>query len=112
METPIDPCTEPLLTLNKVRELPELMVDGKKRDLSAVHRWCMKGVLKDGARVKLASIVIGGVRCSTHGAVRRFLADLNRLAAMPEGPVEVYQALGKRERDAERADRELAAAGI
>jgi len=94
----IDPKTEELLTLNQARGLPELRKNGQRPDLATLYRWSGKGV----RGVRLASVQVGGSRCTSRQAVATFLERLTEQStAGPQEP-EVPAA-----DDAARAEDEL-----
>lgn len=72
--------------------------------LSTLWRWHARGI----RGVKLETVVIGGIRYVSREALQRF-AD--RLTEQSDDSVPVRTAR-QRERDIERAERELADAGI
>jgi hypothetical protein len=94
----IDPKTEELLTLNQARSLPELRKNGQRVDLSTLYRWVTRGV----RGVKLASVQIGGSRCTSREAVATFLKRLTEQSVGPQEPKATAAD------DAARAERELA----
>lgn len=97
----IDLNTEAALTLNAARKLPELRRDGKRPDLATLYRWSSPR----GCRgVRLETVQIGGSRCTTHEAVRRFIHALTDRHIAPP-PASSKQT-------AESAVRELAASGF
>lgn len=76
------------------------LIDAKipgRPHVSTRWRWALHGVRGQ----RLESVVVGGVRYTSHEAVRRFLQRLNQPGAVPEPP----------NRAAERASAELAARG-
>jgi hypothetical protein len=103
----IDPTIEHPIPLRDVPKLPWLrgVVAGRKLAFSTLFRWCTRGL----HGVKLESIRIGGVLCTSEQALKRFFQALPadggaRTNATPALPV---LRLNRR-----RADRELDAAGI
>ena len=103
----IDPTIEHPIPLQDVPKLPWLrgVITGRKLAFSTVFRWCTRGL----HGVKLGSIRIGGVLCTSEQALKRFFQALpadgrDRTNATPAAP-----AAGL---DRRRADRELDAAGI
>jgi hypothetical protein len=46
-------------------------------DPSTPGRWMLKGVLRNGNRIKLPSLIFGGRRMTTKGALSRFLEQIN-----------------------------------
>lgn len=49
---------------------------GRPAHVSTVHRWCDRGVLVGGRRVKLGSIRLPSGRAFTHELVDRFVREL------------------------------------
>lgn len=72
----IDLRKEQAFTLNKARALPECLRNGRKLNLSTVHRWARHGVTRHGRRIKLETTVQGGATVTTREAIARFFADL------------------------------------
>lgn len=70
----IDASKERLITLAAAIELPELHFNGGPPHLSRLYRWAVDGV----AGVRLETTKIGGSRCTSREAVRRFLDRLNQ----------------------------------
>ena len=93
----IDPTKEELLTLNQARSLPELRKNGQRPDLATLYRWTGKGV----RGVKLATVQVGGSRCTSRQAIATFLTRLTEQSTGPQQP-EAPAA-----DDAARAEREL-----
>jgi hypothetical protein len=71
--------------------------------LATVYRWWQKGV-RGG--IKLETALVGGRRFTSREAVQRFVERLS-----VQTPVVQGSAQGKRLQAAEKADKELAAAG-
>lgn len=77
------------LSLNEVAQLLD-------KNLSTVWRWCLTGIKRDGVRVKLPSIVIGGRRYVFRDDLDDFLGALNSDDPTPTKP----SAKAKRRADA------------
>jgi hypothetical protein len=95
----IDRTKEPAISLAEVTKLPELQRNGKRPHVATIFRWTTRGC----RGVRLESIQIGGTRCSTLAAVRRFLDSLSGVE--PQADVD-------RDAETDAAERELARAGI
>ena len=93
------------LSATKIRALPVLLVDGRRRDVSSIHRAFSRGVRgRNGQRVRLEFCIgPGGTRISTEPAVMRWLGKLNGQAGT--SPIEINKAHAK-------ADRRLKALGL
>lgn len=115
----IDVTSEELITLDEAaRLLPK--INGRVIHLSAVWRWCMKGVGPE--HVKLGHVRIGRQVCTTEEALHRFMhasaaaavARLDRQAVpLPPKPLKIRTRTGKqRAIDIARAEAILKAAGI
>jgi hypothetical protein len=94
----IDLSRERPITLNAARRLPELSRDGRRPDIASLYRWTGKGL----RGIRLESVQIGGSRCTSVEAVRRFI---NALTLREVGPA----AVSENTYDAEQAEKELAA---
>ncbi len=93
------------IRLNAARSLPCLQRDGKRADPATIWRWAKVGILKNGERVRLETIVVGGSLCTTREAAYRFIERLSGVARDADP-----RPARQRQRDIERA--ELATAGI
>jgi hypothetical protein len=84
---------------------------GKPVSLSCVLRWCLIGVRgPDGARIKLEAARLSGKWISSRGALRRFVeAQTPRLDDAPALP---RRSATRRQKDAERVERQLEKLGI
>jgi len=102
----IDVEIEQAITLRQATKLRALQRNGRKPHLSALHRWCSSGV----KGVVLESIVIGGSRCTSREAVDRWITALTT-KANGEKVAPMIRTPGRRERDYQRADHELANSG-
>ena len=107
----IDLQSERLLSLtDATKTVP--VIDGKRPHVSTVWRWCRKGV----RGVRLEHVRLGHRICTSGEALNRFA---NRLAEVDTTSVEREsggtpkpRTSAQRQRDIERADAELSAAGI
>src|SRR2546425_11753779 len=100
----IDTAIEEAITLNAARRLPALRRDGRSPDLCTIYRWISRGV----AGVTLESVKVGGARCTSAEAVRRFL---DRLADPDPSPSVMHRTPHRRELEIEAAERETAEIG-
>ncbi len=79
----IDVSREELLTL---REAARLFQSGRNPgrtvSINTVYRWSLKGV----RGVRLGTIVVGGIRRTSRGAISQFLQELNDGAAYYSAP--------------------------
>jgi hypothetical protein len=98
--TMIDTSIEEAITLNRARHLPAVRRNGRAPDLATMYRWVTRGV----AGVKLKSVKVGGARCTSEQAVRRFLEQLADPNPAPAG----RRTSSQLERDVDRADAETA----
>lgn len=73
--------------------------------VSTLWRWQLRGV----RGVRLETILLGGIRHTSHEALERFTAACTAAA---EGSQPTVRTTHQRERDIEAAERELAEAGI
>lgn len=95
---------EELLTLvAATKRLPPNDRTGKLVHIATVHRWCSLGGV---GGVQLETVKIGGVRYTSAEALRRFVARCT------DPDVPVAQPAHQRQKAIEKADRELAEAGI
>ena len=74
-------------------------------NLSTLHRWRVKGIRS----VKLESCLYGGRRMTSAEALQRFV---NRSTAAADGTPVPTRTPKKRQRDIEKAEAELRAAGV
>jgi hypothetical protein len=98
----IDLTIEQPLTLREATQLPALARNGRKPHISALYRWCTAGV----RGVVLESIVVGGSRCTTAEAVKRWIAALTAAANGHASHAERRTPL-RRQREHDRAETEL-----
>lgn len=96
----IDLVKEKPITLNAARALPELNRDGRRPDVASLYRWSGKGL----RGLRLECVQIGGSRCTTVEAVRRFIR------ALTERDIGASSTATEDAEDAERAEAELTAA--
>ena len=99
----IDIENEDLLTLAlAAKHLPNGRA-GKSVHVATLHRWAANGA----QGVKLETVKIGGIRFTSVQALERFVEACT--AGNSEAPVRTSKA---RQRDIDKADRELVKAGI
>ncbi len=101
----IDPNTETLIRLADAAKSLPCRRAGKKPHVSCVYRWTTSGC----RGVVLEAIQVGGTRCTSKEALARFFRRLTRGDA---ADVPAVRSVAQRQRAAERAMRELDAAGI
>jgi hypothetical protein len=100
----------PLSLAAAAKRLPRLRA-GRPLHPATVLRWILDGVRgRDGDRIRLEAVRIGGRWCTSAEALQRFLATLSAAPAGPAGPAP--RTAGQRQRAAERAGRELDKLGI
>ena len=75
---------------------------GKRPSVSCIYRWAQNGV----HGVKLETIQVGGTKCTSLEAMQRFFDRLTN----PDAPV--TQPTRTRQREIDKAESELEAAGI
>ena len=104
----IDPNTETIVSLSEVPRGRPRRRAGKKPHISCIYRWTTSGC----RGVILESIQIGGTRCTSKEALRRFFEALTvqaePQAIIPQSPRQTRQ----RRQQIEAAERRLAKAGI
>lgn len=100
----IDLSKEEAIGLKRATQLPELARNGRPPNLTTIYRWISRGITHNGRTVRLESIRRGGLRVTTREAIARFFEALDGSAAAPPAI--------RDERDAEAAEKELAAAGF
>lgn len=76
----IDLENESPIRLNAARGLKCLQRDGKRPDPATLWRWAKVGILRDGERVKLETLVVGGSICTTKEAAYRFIERLSGIS--------------------------------
>ncbi len=103
---------EPLTRL--ARRVPTYRSDNTPTSLSCLVRWVLTGVkLPNGARIRLEAARLSGRWISTPAALARFIqAQTPALGSGESKNTTTTRTLSARQRAIERADRELAAAGI
>ncbi len=99
----IDPQAEPPIPLMQVPLLPWLprRRGGRKLHIATAFRWAQRGL----RGVKLEIIQIGGTKCTSEEALKRYFARLSGEATAPP-PTKA------RQRQVAAAERELATAGM
>jgi len=103
----IDPLSDAVISLAEAARLLPARRRGKRPHLSCLYRWCTTGC----RGVILESIQIGGTRCTSKEALRRFFERLSAAQSCPQAETSV-QRQRRREREIEAADKQCAAAGI
>jgi hypothetical protein len=94
------------LTLTEATKVLPGRVPGKRITVSTLWRWCMKG-LRNGMRLR--SVLVGGQRLTTRRWLQEFI-EARTAEAEPEGQIAPrIRTPTQRERDSERARRELEA---
>ena len=99
----IDINTEELLTFATAAERLPSGKSNKRVHISTIHRWAARPI--QGA--KLESLRIGGVRYTSVEALARFIEACNQDSTGP-----VTRTTTRRQRDHDKATRELTEAGI
>jgi hypothetical protein len=103
--------TEALLPLTRAAALVPPARSGRKTHLSTLLRWILQGSRgPDGAVVRLEAVRLGGRWVTSREALQRFAERLTpRLDA---DPAPVPRSPARRQRESERAARELGQLGI
>ncbi len=101
----IEPSTEELISLAEAARLLPARRAGKRPHVSCIYRWTTSGC----KGVVLESIQIGGTRCTSREALARFF---QRLTQGPAADRTVIRSPAARERDSQKAVRELERAGV
>jgi hypothetical protein len=100
----IDVANEDVIPLSAAaREVPNRDA-GRGVNISTVWRWALKG----SRGVKLETAFVGGIRMTSREALQRFYAAVTAVANGETAPA----TTGKRQKQIEAAEKELAAAGI
>jgi len=102
----IDLSVEVPVTLTHAAKLPQLQRNGQRPHVATIFRWATAGC----RGVKLEVVNVGGARCTTSEAVDRWIAALTAQDQGKPAPSPARTPL-RRQRDHERAQRELAEAG-
>jgi hypothetical protein len=102
----IDTLSETVFSLTEATKLIPARRGGKKPHVSCLYRWTIGGC----RGVVLESLCIGGTRCTSREALQRFFAALSEQAGIP-GTSPTLRTSKQRERDIDRAEAELKAAG-
>lgn len=101
----IDSRKEHLLTLSAAaRDIPNRN-SGRGVNVSTVWRWTLRGI----RGVKLDTILVGGIRYTSHEAMQRFFAATTAAA---NGQAVLSRTADQRQKQIEAAERELAKHGI
>ncbi len=100
----IDSSRETLISLADVpANLPDRR-GGKRPHVSCIYRWGQRGC----KGIKLEVLQVGGTKCTSLEALQRFF---ERLSAQANGEQPRARTTTQRQRAAEKANAELAAAG-
>jgi hypothetical protein len=100
----IDPSDETLIALADWPERLPRRRGGRKAHRSTIHRWCSVGC----RGVVVEVVQVASTKCASPAAMCRFFAAV--AAAAPANP-QPARTPRQRQRDIDRADRELDAAG-
>jgi hypothetical protein len=100
----IDLTTEQAISLRGALHLPEMQKDGEPRHVATIYRWATRGI----KGVVLETVQQGSARVTTREAIDRFFYRLSG-----DGGTELpgTRTPLRRQRDHDRAEKELAAAG-
>jgi hypothetical protein len=98
----IDLQLEQPVTLAKAVRLSQLRRDGRSPHVSQIYRWASKGIRGH----VLETVCIAGSRCTTSEAVDRWIAALSG-----RDSAESTRTPVRRQRDHDKADKQLAASG-
>src|SRR5438445_11302634 len=97
-----------LAEASKLKNLPQRRA-GKRPHICTLIRWVTIGL----SGIRLEAVRVGGTWCTSVPAISRFF---ERLAAVqsgePAATAPSYRSPSRRQRDVERAERELAKVGI
>ncbi|HEX4145892.1 MAG TPA: DUF1580 domain-containing protein [Pirellulales bacterium] len=100
----IDAATETLISLADVPgHLPERR-GGKRPSISCIYRWAQRGI----RGIRLETLQCGGTKVTSAEALQRFFERLSAVSAGESAPARTST---QRQRDSEKANAELAAAG-
>ena len=84
---PIDPITEPPISLSRAAALPELSRNGARPSIATIYRWATRGCRGH----VLPTIQIGGSRCTSRAAIARWLSALSGNHAVPNRSMTVAE---------------------
>ncbi len=107
---PFDPSVEPPIPLGQVNKLPWLprRRRGRKIHTSTVFRWVQVGL----RGIRLEAIRVGGTRCTSEAALRRFFERLSAADPLCGGPGPAVRSPVAAARGHRRAEAELKRAGV
>lgn len=106
----IDLEREKALSLEDVSHLLPPNANGARVNVSTLTRWILKGINTSRGRVKLDAARVGRRWVTSHEALARFVEQLTPQLDQAEAPAPRSPA--KRERAAERAERQLQEIGM
>ena len=101
----IDPNTETVISLNEAAKVLPRRRRGKTPNVSCLYRWTNTGC----KGVVLEWIQIGGTRCTSREALRRFF---EALTSQQTGGIPATRSPTQRSRDIAAVERELDKAGL
>src|SRR5262245_37394674 len=108
----LDLTTETPISLAAAARLVPPARSGKQTHLSTLLRWILKGAkAPDGTLVKLEAVRLGGRWMTSRDAMQRFAERLTPRSAPDAAEVAAPRPPGKRQRESDRAARELERAG-
>ncbi len=99
----IDLSSENVFSLTEATEHLPHRRGGRAVHVATLYRWAQRGV----RGVILESLQVGGTKCTSLEALQRFFERLSN----PNGTATTIRTPTKRQRAAEKADADLAAAG-
>lgn len=106
----IDVFAERVITLKEAIALLPKSPRNKKLNISTIYRWTLGGIRsKDGMRVRLEVVKIGGTACTSQEALQRFF---DRLSGDPTVVTPPTQTARQRLRQVRQAEEELRRAGF
>jgi hypothetical protein len=102
----IDPEREHPITLREATKLRQLARNGRRPHIASLYRWAEAGI----KGVQLETLQIGGSRVTSREAANRFIAALT---AKANGDIKIpgVRTPNRRQKDHDRADRELTKSG-
>jgi hypothetical protein len=106
----IDLFSDEIVSLREAAKRLPVRRAGKRPNVATLYRWCSEGV----RGVRLDSILVGGVRCTSAQALQNFCDTLTAAAepGQPTGSVRPSSAPSNRRKEIAAAERRLARAGI
>jgi hypothetical protein len=100
--------TEELLTLTEAAKAIPRRRGNRPVHVSCIYRWTQSGC----KGIRLESIQIGGTRCTSREALARFFAALSQQAGLTADSGTATRSTARRQKDSERAAKELEQLGI